>query len=128
MGKALCRGDRLTVSILDVALGGDGVARNGEMVLFVPLTVDGDEVEVEVTVLKKRFARGEAVRIIDPSGHRVKAPCPWYGVCGGCRMQHIAYPHQLELKRRQVGEAFARIAKLPSLSVPSVIASPQPFG
>lgn len=127
MGKALCRGDRLTVSILDVALGGDGVARNGEMVLFVPLTVDGDEVEVEVTVLKKRFARGEAVRIIDPSGHRVKAPCPWYGVCGGCRMQHIEYDHQLGLKKRQVEEAFIRIGKFPHPPVAPVIPSPQPY-
>jgi 23S rRNA (uracil1939-C5)-methyltransferase len=122
------RGEHITTTIGDVAFGGDGVGRLGEMVLFVPFACDGDEAEVEVEEVKKRYARGHLIRVSAPSPFRVAAPCPYYTRCGGCRMQHIAYPHQMELKRRQVGETFARIAQLTSLKVPPVIPSPRPFG
>jgi len=111
-----------------VAFGGDGVAKVSDLVLFVPFTVDGDEAEVEITGIRKRYARGRLVRIITPSRHRVPPVCPYYTCCGGCRMQHIAYGHQLELKRRQVEEAFKRIANIFPSPVAPLIPSPRPFG
>ena len=121
-------GDRVGTQIGDVAFGGDGVGRVGDRVLFVPFTVDGDEVEVEITEVKKRYGRGRFLRIVSPSVHRVAPPCPDYGRCGGCRMQHIAYVHQLEIKRWQVEQTFRRIAKLTPPPVSSVIPSPRPYG
>ncbi len=50
-------GDHITVTIIDIAFGGEGVARLAELVVFVPFVVLGEEVEVEITELKKRFAR-----------------------------------------------------------------------
>ena len=111
-----------------MAFGGDGVAKVSDLVLFVPFTVDGDEAEVEITGIRKRYARGRLVRIIIPSRHRVPPVCPDYTCCGGCRMQHIAYGHQLELKRRQVEEAFKRIANIFPSPVAPLIPSPRPFG
>jgi 23S rRNA (uracil1939-C5)-methyltransferase len=121
-------GDRVRTGIGDVAFGGDGVAKVSDMVLFVPFTVDGDEAEVEITELRKRYGRGRLVRIIAPSRHRVPPVCPEYTRCGGCRMQHIAYGHQVELKRRQVEETFKRIAGMHGPPVLPVIPSPHPFG
>lgn len=121
-------GDRMTTRIADVAFGGDGVARSGERVIFVPFTVDGDEAEVEIIALRKRYARGRLIRIIAPSDHRTAPLCSYYTRCGGCRMQHIAYPHQLALKQRQVAETFRRIARIPSPPVAPMIASPRPYG
>jgi 23S rRNA (uracil1939-C5)-methyltransferase len=121
-------GDRILTMIGDVAFGGDGVGRSEDRVIFVPFTVDGDEAEVEITEIKKRYARGRLIRIIAPSHDRATPRCRYYGNCGGCRMQHIAYPYQLELKRRQVAETFRRIAKLSFPPVASVIASPRPYG
>ena len=121
-------GDRVGTQIGDVAFGGDGVGRVGDRVLFVPFTVDGDEVEVEITEVKKRYGRGRLLRIVSPSVHRVAPPCPQYARCGGCRMQHIAYVHQLEIKRWQVEQTFRRIAKLTPPPVSSVIPSPRPYG
>ena len=126
-GCGLKIGDRVEILIGDVAFGGDGVGRIGDCVLFVPFTVDGDEVEVEITEVKKRYARGRLVRIVTPSACRVAPPCPYYARCGGCRMQHIAYAHQLEIKRRQVEQTFRRIAKL-SPTVAPVIPSPRSYG
>ena len=121
-------GEHIKTEIRDVAFGGDGVGRNEDLVIFVPFTVDGDEVEVEITEVKKRYARGRLVRIIVPSHHRVTPLCPYYTRCGGCRMQHISYAHQLELKHRQVAETFRRIARLSSPPLAPMIASPRPYG
>jgi 23S rRNA (uracil1939-C5)-methyltransferase len=121
-------GDRILTKIGDVAFGGDGVGKSEDRVIFVPFTVDGDEAEVEITEVKKRYARGRLIRIIAPSHYRTTPLCHYYARCGGCRMQHIAYPYQLELKRRQVAETFRRIAKFSLPPVASVIASPRPYG
>jgi 23S rRNA (uracil1939-C5)-methyltransferase len=121
-------GDRILTKIGDVAFGGDGVGRSEDLVIFVPFTVDGDEAEVEITEVKKRYARGRLIRVITPSHCRTTPLCHYYTRCGGCRMQHIAYPYQLELKRRQVAETFRRIGKFFFPSVASVIASPRPYG
>lgn len=121
-------GEYIKTGIQDVAFGGDGVGRNEGRVIFVPFTVDGDEAEVEITEVRKRYARGRLLRILVPSDHRVTPLCRYYTRCGGCRMQHITYAHQLELKHRQVTETFRRIAKLVHPSALPVIASPRPYG
>ncbi len=121
-------GEHIRTKIRDVAFGGDGVGRNEDLVIFVPFTIDGDEVEVEISDIKKRYARGSLVRIIVPSYHRVTPLCPYYTRCGGCRMQHISYAHQLELKHRQTAETFRRIANLSSPPLAPMIASPRSYG
>ena len=121
-------GEHIKTEIRDVAFGGDGVGRNEDLVVFAPFTVDEDKVEVEITEVRKRYARGRLVRIIVPSHHRVTPLCPYYTRCGGCRMQHISYEHQLELKHRQVTETFRRIARISCPPLAAVIASPRPYG
>ena len=64
-------GERIGTEIRDVAFGGDGVGRYEERVIFVPFTVDGEEVEVEITEVKKRYARGRLLRVVVPSPYRV---------------------------------------------------------
>ncbi|MCK9364802.1 MAG: class I SAM-dependent RNA methyltransferase [Syntrophales bacterium] len=121
-------GEIISVKIDDVAFGGDGVARVADFVYFVPFAVDGDEVEIEITELRKRFGKGRIVRILKPSPHRFVPPCSYYGRCGGCAMQHIEYPYQLELKRRQIEEALKRTAGISLPPVAPVMQSPQHWG
>ena len=128
MDTLLKVGDRVRTGIEDVAFGGDGVAKVSDLVLFVPFTVDGDEAEVEITAVRKRYARGRLVRLVAPSPYRIPPACPYHADCGGCRMQHIDYGHQLELKRRQVEEIFKRIAALSQPPIASLIPCPRPFG
>lgn len=122
------KGEKIKVRIDDVAFGGDGVARVGDFVLFVPFCVDGDEVEAEVLDIKKNYGRGRIIDVVEPSSFRVLPACPYYGLCGGCTMQHISYSHQLELKKRQIEAAFKRIAGIADAPVEPVIPSPEPFG
>jgi len=78
-------GQRVTVRVHDVAFGGDGVGKYGEMVVFIPFTALGEDVEVEITEMKKNFARGKVVRIITPSAARTTPKCAVFGECGGCQ-------------------------------------------
>jgi len=121
-------GDRLTLTITDIAFGGEGVAREDGFVVFVPFTAPGDIVEAEVTEAKKRFARARLLRVATPSPERVEPPCPYFGACGGCQYQHLAYPAQLRLKHRQVADLFQRLGRFDPALVAPVIPCPQPYG
>src|SRR2546421_11386484 len=88
----LAFGSRLTVTIRDIAFGGEGVARVDDFVIFVPFVVLGEEVEIEIIEAKKRFARARLLRVLRPASERVAPPCRYFGQCGGCQYQHIDYP------------------------------------
>ena len=125
------RGDRLTVDVIDLAFGGEGVARADGYVVFVPGGVPGDRLEVRLVQVRPRFARGEIERVLTPSEHRTEPPCPYFGRCGGCRLQHIRYEAQLEFKQRQVAECVSRLGGLgPAAGVPlrPIIAAPDVYG
>ena len=122
------KGDSMTVTIETVAFGGDGIGRPENIVVFVPFTAQGDVAEIEIREAKKRFLRGRLRRLITPSADRVDPPCPYFRRCGGCHYQHIGYAKQVEMKTRQVAEAFERIGKFPSPPVEPVLPSPAPYG
>jgi len=124
----LAVGRLCTVQVQDIAFGGDGVARLNDFVLFVPFTLVGETVEVQVTEVKKSFARAQLRRIITASPERVEPACAYFGACGGCQYQHLDYPAQLRVKRKQVADLFQRIGGLSPELVAPVVACPQPYG
>ena len=124
----LLAGQKITVRISDIAFGGEGVARIEEFVVFVPFVLVGEEVEVEITEVKKSFARAKPLQIIQPSPDRVPAPCPYFGSCGGCQYQHIAYDAQLRIKHKQIADLFERIGKVSPEAIAPVVPCPQPYG
>ncbi|HEU4564829.1 MAG TPA: hypothetical protein VFS05_09280, partial [Gemmatimonadaceae bacterium] len=103
---------RTELHIESIAGGGDGVARAGSLVVFVPRTAPGDDVMAEVEP-RGRFARGRLVAVTRPSASRVEPPCPHYtrDRCGGCQLQHMAYEAQLDAKARIVRDALQRIGR-----------------
>ncbi len=115
--------DRTTIKIDKIAFGGEGVGRIDNLVVFVPFTVSGDELEIEITQCKKKFARGKILKIVKASPLRVRPLCIYYKRCGGCCYQHIKYEEQLEIKRRQVKDAFSRIGEINEPPVLPVAAS-----
>jgi tRNA/tmRNA/rRNA uracil-C5-methylase (TrmA/RlmC/RlmD family) len=118
----------LIVRIDEVAFGGGGVAKADGKAVFVPFTIDGELVQIEIVESHKGFSLGLVQTILEPSPHRQSPPCPYYQVCGGCDYQHIGYAHQLELKRFQVQQALHRIAKLTEVIVRPVVPSPKSYG
>ncbi len=121
-------GQVLKAEIRAVAFGGDGLARVDGFVVFVPFTLDGDIVEIEIREVKKKFLRGRLRKILTPSVRRASPPCPYFGKCGGCQYQHIDYEKQLEIKMQQVTDAFERVGGLKSPPVERIIPSPQTYG
>lgn len=76
---------------------------------FVAGGIPGERVRVRVVKEKKRWARADLLEVLTPSPDRVEPPCPYYGTCGGCALQHVAPARQAELKRRIVIEQLERI-------------------
>jgi len=90
------------------AHGGAAVARDDGKVWLVNYALPGEVVEAEPRGRQGGVAVAAATRVIEASPHRVAAPCPYFGACGGCQLQHADYAHQLELKRQVVEEAWSR--------------------
>lgn len=98
------------VTIEKLIYGGDGLGRLADgRTLFVPGVASGEKVEVEVTELRRTFARGRLIRVIEPSPDRIEPLCPHYGHCGGCHLQHLSYPAQIKVKSEFIREALQRI-------------------
>jgi tRNA/tmRNA/rRNA uracil-C5-methylase (TrmA/RlmC/RlmD family) len=121
-------GDKLTLTIHDIAFGGEGVGRIDDFVVFVPFVIVGETVEAEITEVKKNFARAKLLRVEKASPERVAPECRYFGACGGCQYQHIAYATQLRVKHKQISDLFERVGKIPADKIAPVIPSPQPYG
>jgi 23S rRNA (uracil1939-C5)-methyltransferase len=106
--------------------GGQGLARipteagpQAGKRAFVPFTLPDEEIQAEVTEEHRGYCLAEARQIERASEYRVEAPCPWFGTCGGCQLQHAAYSYQLELKREILAETMHRagLRELPDIEL-----------
>ncbi len=88
--------DTITGTVENLAFGGPGILKHTGLVVFVPFTAPGDLVTCRVTKRKKNFAQAELLSIDRPSPLRTSPPCPYFGTCGGCQLQHLNYAAQLE--------------------------------
>ena len=103
----------LDLQIDSIAAGGDGVGRDETgRVVFVPLAAPGETVRVQIVTSKARWARGVLREVLAAADNRREAPCPVFGECGGCRLQHLAEPVQRETKRKIVQDAIMRIGHI----------------
>ena len=121
------------LSVESLAFGGDGVTRYPEghdsagKVVFIRGGLPGEEVSARITEQRKDFDRAELVETLTPSPGRVVPPCPLYGRCGGCQLQHLAYPAQVRIKTDWTRQ-FALRAGVPAEMVKPAITSPREYG
>jgi 23S rRNA (uracil1939-C5)-methyltransferase len=92
--------------------GGDGLATHDGMKVFVPFSAPQERVRARIVTQKRDYAVGEIEQILEPSPLRVQPPCPFFGVCGGCQLQHISYQGQLVVKKLYVNESLQRIGQI----------------
>ncbi|QCV54664.1 23S rRNA (uracil(1939)-C(5))-methyltransferase RlmD [Thermoactinomyces vulgaris] len=102
-------GDVIEMEITGLSHDGAGVGKYQGFTIFVPQTVPDEKVRVRVQVVKKTYGKGEAIQVLKSHPRRTEPPCPIYHECGGCQIQHLQYPAQLEYKRQQVADHFERI-------------------
>jgi 23S rRNA (uracil1939-C5)-methyltransferase len=112
--------------ITDIAAEGKCIARSGDMVIFVEGAVaPGDVVDVRIVKKKKNFAEGVPVHFHTYTSQRTEPFCPHFGLCGGCKWQHIPYEVQLKYKQQQVVDNLERIAKVSLPVVQPILPSTQ---
>ncbi|MBI1289135.1 MAG: 23S rRNA (uracil(1939)-C(5))-methyltransferase RlmD [Flavobacteriales bacterium] len=100
------------VTILDIADKGQALARVDEMVVFVTAVIPGDVCDIMIKRKRKNYAEGHVLRVKEFSKLRIDPKCGYFGVCGGCKWQHLTYEKQLEFKNKQVRDALQRIGKV----------------
>lgn len=100
-------------------LSGDGrsIGRSEGIVVFIDRAVPGDLVKAKIWKLKKNYAEGRALEILEPSAFRTEPRCLHFGVCGGCRWQNLSYESQLEFKRLHIENVFRHIGGFAELEV-----------
>ena len=81
-------------------------------VLFVPFAAVGDVADIKVLRSRTSFAEGTIENLITASPVRVEPKCEQFGICGGCKWQHVPYEEQLKFKQQQVVDALTRIGKV----------------
>lgn len=105
----------MTVEVLDIEsldLEARGVAHRDGKVVFVEGALPGERVEARVIRQKPSFDTARLERIQKPSAQRMAPPCPHFGVCGGCAMQHLEPAAQVAVKQRVLEDALSHIGKL----------------
>jgi 23S rRNA (uracil-5-)-methyltransferase RumA len=123
----LHEGQVLRLPIRRMGINGEGIGYYRKQVVFVEGAIPGEVVVARVTGVERQFARARLVRVLKPSPHRKTPPCPVYEACGGCQLQHIAYPFQLRLKKELVEEAFFRYTGLRDLPIADTVGMDDPW-
>ena len=100
------------IEITGYAAEGKALARVNDIVVFVPYAVPGDVCDLQVKRKKHSFMEAEIVSISKPSSLRTEPFCQHFGVCGGCKWQHVTYEEQLRMKQQQVYDQLTRIGKV----------------
>ncbi|MBQ3209010.1 MAG: 23S rRNA (uracil(1939)-C(5))-methyltransferase RlmD [Alistipes sp.] len=100
------------LEITTLAAEGKAMGHYDGMVVFVPMTVPGDVVDVQIKAKKRRFMEGTVVNFVKRSELRCEPVCEHFGVCGGCKWQNLPYSEQLNQKTSQVRDQLVRIGKL----------------
>jgi 23S rRNA (uracil1939-C5)-methyltransferase len=122
------RGETLELSVDDLAFGGEGVGRADGYVVFVRGGLPGDRLRVRLIEARGRFGRAVIEEVLTPSPDRVPAPCSYFGQCGGCRLQHLAYSAQLAFKSKQVRDCLERLGGLGEFELRPILPAPEPYG
>jgi 23S rRNA (uracil1939-C5)-methyltransferase len=113
------------VEVIDIAEEGKGVGKADNLVIFIDKGVPGDVVNVEVYRKKKNFAEAKIHSVVMFSELRTEAFCQHFGVCGGCKWQHMTYDAQLQFKQKAVTDALERLAKIDVSGCEDILPSTQ---
>jgi 23S rRNA (uracil1939-C5)-methyltransferase len=122
----LRKGVELELAFTDLLANGQGVGRSGGIVLFAFGPLPGETARVRVTSVKPRYVVADCLAILRESPARAQPFCPVFGTCGGCQLQHLSYPAQLEWKANVVRAAFQRIGGFTGVDVRETIGMAQP--
>ncbi|RLD90448.1 MAG: 23S rRNA (uracil(1939)-C(5))-methyltransferase RlmD [Bacteroidetes bacterium] len=109
------------LEVMDAGAEGKAVARYNERVVFIPFAAPGDLVDVQVYKKRRNYYEARIEKLHKASEYRVQPKCSHFGLCGGCKWQHLDYEAQKRFKQKQVKDSLDRIAKVPYPEVLPII-------
>ena len=115
------------VRITDIGAEGNAIARVDNQVIFVPMLIPGDVVDISVRKKRRKYMEGSVVRFHEYSSDRIQPRCIHFGTCGGCKWQHLPYDLQLFYKEKQVRDNLIRIGKVDIPELNPIIGSENVF-
>jgi 23S rRNA (uracil1939-C5)-methyltransferase len=118
-------GETLRLRLESLSHHGSAIARYDGQVVFVAFGVPGEEVDVLIERAYPDYLEGIVTAVHTAAPGRVTPRCEYFGVCGGCQLQHIEYDEQLRLKTEVVREQMRRIGHLPDVPVRPMLPSPE---
>ncbi len=124
--EILKKNEKQLITIEDIGHNGEGIGRIEGMTVFVEGGVPGDLLKVKIEEVKKNYAIGKIIKIVNPSENRVQPVCPIAEVCGGCQIQQIDYATQLKLKTNRVRANIERIGKLENVIIHNTLGMASP--
>jgi len=124
---SLIRGQSVVVRIASLTPTGAGISKDFGRPIFVERVAPGDLAEVELFDVRKDFAKGKLVKLIESSPQRAEPPCPLFKVCGGCQWQHLSYEAQLLSKTDIVKQAVQHIGGQDPALVRDTIGAQEPL-
>ena len=128
MGRRSTRKIFTQVRVLDAGAKGKAVAKAPDgRVLFINNAIPGDVVTVQTTKKRKAYFEATAIEFHEYSKDRVPAICPHFGVCGGCKWQHMDYQKQLFYKNKEVQDHLQRIGGITPDEVLPILGAPEQF-
>lgn len=112
------------LEITSAGAEGKAVGRHNERVVFVEGAVPGDVVDAKITKQKSSFYEAKVIAVHKKGDSRITPVCKHFGICGGCKWQHMDYTEQLKWKEQQVKDNFTRIGKLAWNEFRPILAAP----
>ncbi|MBO0471014.1 23S rRNA (uracil(1939)-C(5))-methyltransferase RlmD [Enterococcus sp. DIV0242_7C1] len=102
----LKEGQSISLKIKRLGINGEGIGYYKKTIVFVPGALPKEDISVKITKVAPRFVEAQLTKIIKSAPERVVPPCPVYEECGGCQLQHLAYPAQLTFKKDLLKQAL----------------------
>lgn len=102
------QGDSFQVTIKRLGINGEGIGFHKKTIVFVPGSLPKETVLVKASSIAPKFVEADLIKVLKKSKHRILPPCPVYKKCGGCQLQHLAYPEQLIFKNDIVKQALIK--------------------
>jgi 23S rRNA (uracil1939-C5)-methyltransferase len=120
------KGNLLEITIEKIVAGGEGLGYSDQTAVFVPMSVPGDYLQIQIISVKKNYVRGLIRKILIPSGERAKdSDKISFEDYQGCDFAMMLYPAQLKYKKNIIEEVLKKIGKISGIWVDDVVPSPE---
>lgn len=115
----------VVIEVTGLAHDGRGIGRLNDKITFIFGALPGETVRAKYTSSHSRYDEATTLEVMVPSQHRVIPPCPHFGVCGGCGLQHLKPSMQIEHKQALLSEQLLHHAKVkPQMWLDPLVGTP----